>query len=335
MLARGSLPSMDEGPSQSTGAPSPGREPRLEGIHHITAIAAHAQGVIDFYAGLLGMRLVKKTVNFDAPDVYHLYLGDELGHPGSVLTFFEFPGARPGRAGAGMVHRIVWRVGSDDSLDFWEERLRGQGLMTERMGRTLRFADPELLELELEVDDGADQPLSAAAADVPPEHALRGFGAARAYSEHPEASADLLGRVLGFEQQPPEQAWRVATGERHATYTLDLAPVERGIQGAGTVHHIAWCSPDADHELWRERVVDAGAHATPIIDREYFRSVYFREPSGVLFEIATAGPGFTVDEPAEHLGEQLCLPPQHEHLRDRLERSLTPLDNPRSAERGR
>jgi glyoxalase family protein len=301
---------------------------KLEGIHHITAITADAQRNVDFYAGLLGLRFVKKTVNFDAPDVYHLYYGDELGHPGSVMTFFEFPGAARGRPGAGMIHRVVWRVRDASALDFWAERLGAASVDAHRSEDALRFCDPEGLELELAVADAPDEPLVAQAADVPTEHALLGFEGARAFSSRPDASRQLFEEALGFTPQG-DDAWSVAGDARQATYRFDSAPPERGVQGAGTVHHIAWASRDEDHLEWRRRALSAGAHATPVIDRDYFLSIYFREPSGVLFELATLSPGFTVDEPAESLGQTLKLPKQHEHLRERLERALTPLQNPR------
>jgi glyoxalase family protein len=302
---------------------------KLEGIHHVTAITADAPRNVDFYARLLGLRLVKKTVNFDSPDVYHLYYGDELGHPGSAMTFFEFPGAAPGRAGAGMVHRVIWRVRDDDALDFWADRLAGDDVATQRGEGRLRFRDPEGLELELAVVGAADAPLAARSADVPAEHALLGFDGVRAYSLRPGTSTPLLEETLGFGGEG-EDAWVLQGDRRSARYAFDAAPAQRGIQGAGTVHHVAWASRDEDHEAWRERAAAAGIHVTPVIDRDYFKSIYFREPSGVLFEIATLSPGFTVDEPAEHLGESLLLPKQHEHLRDQLERTLTPLDNPRA-----
>ena len=301
---------------------------RLEGIHHVTAITADAPRNVDFYARLLGLRLVKKTVNFDAPDVYHLYYGDELGHPGSVMTFFEFPGAAPGRAGAGMIHRVAWRVRDAAALDFWAERLAAEGVPAERSEGVLRFSDPEGLDLELVVRKTDEPALAARAPDVPEEHALLGFDGVHAYSSRPEASAGLLGDALGF--VPSGDDWEIRGDERGSLYRYDAAPAGRGIQGAGTVHHVAFASRDDDHEAWRRTVADAGAHVTPVIDRDYFRSIYFREPSGVLFEIATLSPGFTLDEPAETLGEALRLPKQHEHLRERLERTLTPLENPRA-----
>jgi glyoxalase family protein len=307
---------------------------RLEGIHHITAITGDAPRNVDFYARLLGLRLVKKTVNFDAPEVYHLYYGDEHGAPGSILTFFEFPGARAGRAGAGQVHRIVWRVGSPDALEFWAQRLDAEGVRTERDADALRFADPEGLAHELAVVATGEPPLTAAAPDIPTEHAVQGFQGARAYARDPAASAGLLSDALAFEPADAdagaEGGWRVAGEGRSATWDYDEPPGP-AVEGAGSVHHIAWASRDEDHEAWREHAQQAGAHVTPVIDRQYFRSIYFREPSGVLFEVATLSPGFAADEDSEHLGEALRLPPQHEHLREHLERSLTPLVNPRAA----
>jgi glyoxalase family protein len=275
---------------------------------------------------VLGLRMVKKTVNFDSPDVYHLYYGDELGHPGSTMTFFEFPGTPRGRAGAGMVHRVTWRVRDAAALDFWAERLGSEDVSVQRGEATLGFSDPEGLALELAVAGVPDGPLAAAAPDVPAEHALLGFDGVRAFSARPDASRLLFEDTLGF-APAGDEAWDVVGDARRSRYAFDAAPAARGRPGGGTVHHVAWACPDADHEAWHERVLEAGAHVTPIIDREYFRSIYFREPSGVLFEIATQSPGFTVDEPAETLGQDLKLPKQHEHLRERLERTLTPLPN--------
>ncbi|MCW2990589.1 MAG: Glyoxalase/bleomycin resistance protein/dioxygenase [Solirubrobacterales bacterium] len=286
----------------------------LEGLHHITAITGDAPANVEFYTRLLGLRMVKKTVNFDAPDVYHLYYGDDRGTPGSILTFFEFPGAAPGRPGDGMVHRILWRVGSEAALDFWSQRL-GTGPV---------FADPEGLEHELVVVAGADAPLSAAAADIPPEHALQGFHGVRAYAAAPWTSRALL-EALGFAEEGPG-SWRLTGAQRHGLYHYAPPPDERGIPGAGTIHHVAWsAADDAELTAYRERAVAAGAHPTHIIDLQYFHSVYFREPSGVLFELASRDIGFAVDEPLETLGRALKLPAQHEHLRAQLEQTLTPL----------
>jgi glyoxalase family protein len=300
---------------------------KLEGIHHITAITEDAQRNVDFYAGVLGLRLVKKTVNQDNPTVYHLFFADEGGDPGSDLTFFEYPGVAQGRPGAGMVHRIVWRVASTDSLDFWSERLGADGIESERVGESLRFADPEGLDHELLVVSVDDPPLVADHPEIPSELALQGFHAVRAYSAAPEASSGLL-EALEFERA--DGGWEARGEERGGLYLFDEPPSERGLQGAGSVHHVAWASLPDEHMRWRERAIAGGARPTPEIDRFYFRSIYFREPSGVLFEIATIGPGFTVDEPLEHLGEKLSLPPDYEHLRDEVEPNLRPVRNPRT-----
>jgi glyoxalase family protein len=302
----------------------------LEGLHHVTAITADAPRNVDFYARVLGLRLVKKTVNFDQPDVYHLYYGDESGTPGSILTFFEFPGAALGTAGDGMVHAIVWRVAGPDALAFWAQRLPDEGTaVTWVQGGALRFTDPEGLTHELVASDAGDAPLAARAFDIPPEHALLGFHGVRAYARVPKRSASLL-TVLGFEQRRAGGAW-VAQGEtRHGVVHYDPPPEAQSLPGAGTVHHIAWsAADDAELTALRATLIDAGARPTPIIDRQYFHSVYFREPSGVLFELASRDIGFAVDEPAAELGTHRKLPPQYEDQRAQLQAALTPITNPR------
>jgi glyoxalase family protein len=309
----------------------------LEGIHHITAITADAQQNVDFYAGVLGLRLVKKSINQDDTSVYHLFYGDEQGDPGADITFFEYPGVPRGRPGAGMIHRIVWRVSGPEALDFWAERLADRGFDSTRLEDSLVFDDPEGLTHELRGVETTDAPLVAAHPEIPAELALQGFHAARAYAIDPHRSAALLEDTLGFSKPTdvgPDGSIvsRELRGDgRGGFYLLEPAPPDRPLQGAGSVHHIAWASHPEDQEAWHERVVGAGARATPIIDRFYFRSIYFREPSGVLFELATIGPGFTVDEPLFDLGHKLSLTPQYEHLRDQIEPRLTPLVNPRDA----
>ena len=304
---------------------------KLEGVHHVTAITGQAQQNVDFYAGTLGLRMVKKTVNQDDPTVYHLFYADEQGDAGSDITFFEYPGARPGRAGAGMVHTVGWRVASDEALDFWEKRVGEAGFKTERGQGTLRLVDPEGLAHELRVSTVPDEPLIADHPEVPKEVALQGFDGVRAYSVNPDASRPLLEEALNFE--PQGDGWEARGESRGGLYAYDEPPAEPGVPGAGTVHHVAWASPIDEHERWRERVMEGGAQPTPVIDRFYFRSIYFREPSGVLFEIATLGPGFTADEPLETLGEKLSLPPDYEPLRERIEATVTPITNPRVAAR--
>ncbi|MBA2342053.1 MAG: VOC family protein [Thermoleophilaceae bacterium] len=302
---------------------------QLEGIHHITAITGDAPGNVDFYTRVLGLRLVKKTVNQDDPSVYHLFYADEQGSPGADLTFFEYPGAAPGRAGAGMIHRIVSRVGSAEALEFWSERLTAEGVEAELSGDDrLRFADPEGLAHELAVVETADEPLVAEHPEISPALALQGFDSVRAYSSDSTASTELLEQALGF--SPSGDGWEARGEKRGSRYFYDEPPEQAGVPGAGTVHHVAWASTMGEHEAWRERVSEHGAHPTPVIDRFYFRSIYFREPSGVLFEIATMGPGFTSDEQLEHLGERVSLPPDYEHLREQVESKLTSLPNPRT-----
>ena len=306
---------------------------KLEGIHHITAITGDAQKNVDFYVGVLGLRLVKKTVNQDDPTVYHLFYADEKGDPGSDLTFFEYPGVPQGRAGEGMIWGIRWRLGTDQALDFWEQRLAESGTEVERGDDgVVRFADPEGLGHALKVVETSDPPLTAEHPEIPSELALQGFDGAIAYGSNPEASRPLLEEALGFEPiggETGQSGWECRGDSRGGLWGYSDPPSERGLQGAGSVHHIAWASQIDDHEAWRDRVIAAGGRPTPVIDRFYFRSVYFREPSGVLFEIATLGPGFTVDEPLESLGEKLSLPPDYEHLRDQVEPVLRPITNPR------
>jgi glyoxalase family protein len=304
---------------------------RLEGIHHVTCITADARRNVDFYARVLGLRLVKKTVNQDDPTVYHLFYADEDGSPGSDITFFEYPGVRRGRAGSGMIHTVAWRVASEDALDFWTERLGHETTVAGRSDGRLVFEDPEGLRQELVVTDVDDEPLVADYPEIPAEFALLGFDAVRAFSDNPEASRSLLEETLGFARQGKEWRWEARGPTRGGLYAYDAPPSEPGIGGAGTVHHVAWASSMEDHEAWRERVAAAGYRPTPVIDRFWFRSVYFREPSGVLFEIATLGPGFATDEDPEHLGESLVLPPAFEHLREQVEAVLTPIANPRAA----
>jgi glyoxalase family protein len=302
---------------------------RLEGIHHITAITGDAQRNLDFYTRVLGLRLAAKTVNQDDPSVYHLFYADEKGRPGSELTFFEYPGAIPGRAGAGMVHTIVWRVGAAEALDFWEQRLAAEGVETERDGDALRFADFEGLRHELAVRPGVDEPLSAEHPEVPAEHALQGFDAVRAYSADPERSRALLEQVLDA-RPAGDGAWELRGERRGGTIAYDQAPADPGRQSAGTVHHVAWGTTVADHPRWFQRIQLLGIPNSGIVDRHYFHSIYFREPSGVLFEIADDGPGFTVDVPLDQLGSVVILPPKLEPHRAEIEERLTPLPDPRA-----
>ena len=299
---------------------------RFDGIHHVTCITADAPRNVDFYTRVLGLRLVKKTVNQDDPTVYHLFYADEEGSPGSDITFFEYPGVRTGRAGAGMVHTIQWRVGSDAALDFWENRLASETGAVERDADGLGFADFEGLRHRLVVADVDDAPLVAEHPEVPAEHALQGFDAVRAFASASDASSGVLEETLGFVPMG-DSAWEARGPTRGGGYAYDPPPPERGMGGAGTVHHVAWSSSLDAHQAWHARVAAAGLRPSPIVDRFWFRSNYFREPNGILFEIATVGPGFSIDE--DDLGERLILPPAFEQLRAQIEPALTPLPDPR------
>jgi glyoxalase family protein len=297
---------------------------KLLGLHHITMITGDAQENARFYGDVLGLRLVKKTVNFDQPEAYHLYFGDETGAPGSILTWFEFAGAARGRAGVGMIHTLQLAVASEEALDFWQARVggaRGEG--------SLRFVDPDGLQLELVVISPGNPPLTATHPEIPAAHAIAGLEGARAYSVYANVEERVLTDTLGFTHAGGGEY--VLEGEqRRFRWAYDPAPAARGAQGAGTVHHIAWASRDEDHLAWQERIASAGGYVSDVRDRDYFQSIYFAEPRGVLFEIATLSPGFAVDEDPEHLGEALKLPKQHEHLRAYLESTLRPVENPRA-----
>ena len=303
---------------------------KLDGIHHITAITGDAPRNLDFYTRVLGLRLTAKTVNQDDPGVYHLFYGDENARPGADLTFFEYPGAAPGRPGAGMVHRIVHRVGSPEAIDFWEGRLSAEGVETVRDGDRLLFADPEGLGHELVVDTSGDAPLTAVHPEIPEAMALRGFEGVRAYSALPDGSAAMLERLMGAERDGDEERFTLRGETRGGWIAFDPAPPEPGRPGAGTVHHVAWGTWDADLPGWIEKVGQAGVPSSGFVDRHYFHSLYFREPNGILFEIATDVPGFAADEPMESLGETLSLPPFLESQRELIEARLTPLPDPRA-----
>jgi glyoxalase family protein len=296
----------------------------IDGIHHITLITGDARANVDFYVRVLGLRLVKKTVNQDDPSVYHLYYSDEHGSPGADITFFEYPGARTGRAGAGMVSSIIHRVSSEAALEFWQRRLDDEGIAVRRDPGRLVFSDPEGMSHELGVFDRSDEPLVARSSEVPEEFALQGFEGVRALVADPARSEALLREALGFSELS-EHDWE-ARGEHRGGRILFEQSDRLAIPGAGTVHHIAWAVYRAEMEDWRKTIIAAHGQPTPIIDRFYFESVYFREPSGILYELATFdGAGFDVDEPAETMGETLALPPNYEPLRSKVEPILTPL----------
>ena len=302
---------------------------RLDGIHHISAITGDARRNVDFYTRVLGLRMIAKTVNQDDPSVYHLFYGDEEAHPGADLTFFEYPGAKPGRPGAGMVHRIVWRVAGPAALDFWAARLAAEGIEARRDGDGLVFADPEGLDHELVVNTTDDEPLVAEHPEVPAEHALQGFEGVRAYSAHPDGSATVLEKLMGAERREGE-TFELRGERRGGWIAFDPAPAERGRQSGGVVHHIAWGTTDAELPEWIATLDRIGLPNSGFVDRHYFHSLYFREPGGILYELATAEPGFTVDGPVEELGTRLILPPFLEPRREEIAARLTPLPDPRA-----
>ena len=300
---------------------------RLEGIHHVTAITGDVLRNVAFYTGVLGLRLVGKSVNQDDPSVYHVFYADELGRPGADLTFFEYRGAPRGRAGSGMVHRVLWRVTGEEALAFWAGRLAAHDVAVTRAPGSLRFADPEGLEHELVVERVPDEPRIADHPEIPREMALQGFHGVRAHGGRIPRSGELIERVLGGERRAGD-TWELRGERRGGLITFDAPPEARGLQGAGTVHHVAWGSTVADHPRWLERLGAHGVHSTPVVDRHFFKSIYFREPGGVLYEIADDGPGFG---PPDTLGRALVLPPWYESQRAAIEAQLTPIPDPRAS----
>jgi glyoxalase family protein len=310
--------------------------PRVAGIHHVTAIAEDPQHNVDFYAGLLGLRLVKRTVNFDDPASYHLYYGDALGHPGTLITFFPWPGAPRGRRGTGQVGVTAFSVPAD-ALGFWVDRLRAAGV--EIAGPTRRFeeeaiafADPDGLELEIVASGGPDQGEPWADGPVPAEWAIRGLHSVALWVEGYERTAGVLA-TLGLATAAEEGnrfRFQGSAGLGGVADVLCKPEQARGQTLAGTVHHVAWRASDEEEQVgWMRRLAAEGLNVTPVLDRVYFRSIYFREPGGVLFEIATDPPGFTADEPPESLGRSLRLPYWLEAHRERIEQALPPLGEPR------
>jgi glyoxalase family protein len=300
---------------------------RLEGIHHVTAITGDVLRNVGFYTGVLGLRLVGKSVNQDDPTVYHVFFSDEQGRPGADLTFFEYRGAPLGRAGAGMVHRVLWRVSGEAALDFWGRRLAAHGVAATRARGSLRFADPEGLAHELVVANVPDEPRIADHPEIPRELALQGFHGVRAYGARVERSGALLERALGGTRVAPD-TWELRGERRGGLIAFDAPPEPRGLQGAGTVHHVAWGTSVADHPRWLDRLAANGVHSTPVVDRHFFKSIYFREPGGILYEIADDGPGF--GDP-DTLGQHIALPPWYESQRAAIEAQLTPIPDPRAS----
>jgi glyoxalase family protein len=310
--------------------------PSMPGIHHVTAITADAQKNIDFYCGILGLRLVKLTVNFDDPGSYHLYYGDELGSPGTIMTFFAWPGAYRGRVGPPQATATSFAV-PEGALEFWYDRLDRHGVEARpgatRFGeRVLGFTDPDGMALEIitTTRSGGQIPTSG---PVPAEAAIRGFRGVTLSEGGYENTAKLLTDVMGFRPDGSEGnrfRYRASTGEFAAVVDLLCVPDARhGGMGSGVVHHVAFRTPDDEQQLaWRAKIVRLGFNVSPVMDRTYFHSIYFREPGGVLFEVATDNPGFTADEVAEQLGTRLMLPPWLEPERPRLEEMLPRLRLP-------
>ncbi|MGX5819076.1 ring-cleaving dioxygenase [Chitinophaga lutea] len=308
-------------------------EQLIRGIHHVTAIAADTTKNLEFYAGILGLRLVKQTVNFDAPEVYHLYYGDEAGQPGTILTFFPYGGLRNGRHGKGMLNTTAFSLPSA-SVGYWTERLKRFNVPfkppAERFGEetVIYFEDADGLGLELVFSD-KDQRKGWSYGPVPQEHAIRGFYNVEIWEEGYERTAGLLTEQLDHRLiAERSNRFRFAAADSPGNY-IDLvcAPDSlKGLAGSGTVHHLAFRTPDKDTQLQvRERIVKRMLNPTPVLDRNYFTSIYFREPGGVLFEVATDVPGFAADEPADRLGESLQLPSWFEKDRAELEKKLGPL----------
>lgn len=304
---------------------------RTAGIHHITAFVNDAQKNVDFYAGVLGLRLVKKTINFDAPDVYHLYYGNENGAPGTIITFFPHPNAMRGIIGSGQTGVTVYTI-PVGGLPFWEKRLTSFDIPFERKTRFgeqyIRFFDKGGLLLELvEREEGA--PSKWSFNGVTPEYAIKGFGGAVLYTSVPDRTIQVLEKMLGLEQIGEEDGIvRLrASGDIGQIIDVQSTGIQRGVGGAGTVHHIAWRAKDyTEHEQVQKQLDQAGYNPTPIIDRQYFNAVYFQEPGGILFELATDPPGFARDEPQESMGTKLMLPEWYEPHREQIEQLLPPIE---------
>ena len=311
---------------------------KLLGIHHVTAIASDVQRNVDFYTGVLGLRLVKVTVNFDDPGAYHLYYGDEFGHPGTILTFFAWPGAPRGQPGTGYLSAIALSI-PQASLDYWSQRLRSEGIGQQKSFASLReevlfLHDPDGMTIELVAHPRAEERPGWAGGPVPAEHAIRGIHNVTVWEEGYEHTARHLTETLGFRLVAEEQNvfhYEVGAGGPGTLITVRSAPVfRRGVMAAGSIHHVAWrIATNGEQQTWQEDLSSRGVEVTPILDRQYFHSIYFREPGGVLFEIATDPPGFSIDEPVEHLGSQLKLPPWLEGDRAEIEHALPPFPRAR------
>lgn len=310
---------------------------KILGIHHVTAITDDPQRNIDFYSGLLGLRLVKLTVNYDDPAAYHLYYGDELGHPGTILTFFAWPGAPKGQLGTGQLTVTSFSI-PETSIEFWTKRLENHGVQfegpSERFDEhVISFSDKDGLRLELVANSKSEEGVPWRKGPVPVQFAIRGFFGVTLSENAYDPTASLLTKTMGFRRVREENdrvRFEVGTGGL-GTYVdiFSLLGAQPGIVSVGTVHHVAWRTPDDEQQKsWRKKLALVGLNVTPVIDRKYFHSIYFREPGGILFEVATDPPGFTVDEPSEQLGTGLSLPPWLEPLRGEIQKALPPVRLP-------
>jgi glyoxalase family protein len=309
---------------------------QILGIHHVTAIAGDPQTNLDFYAGVLGLRLVKLTVNYDDPGTYHLYYGDGVGHPGTILTFFPWPHAPQGRRGTGQVTETAFAI-PDSAIDFWKTRLTARGIhfhSVDRFGEpVISFSDPDGLGIELIGTKTTREDRAYQEGAIPIEFAIRGFHSATLTQADHRATAELLTDTMGFkliEENETRFRYKVDSGEAASLVDVVRAPNERaGRVLVGTVHHIAWRTPNDEQQLrWLTELSRLDYGVSPVMDRKYFHSIYYREPGNILFEIATDPPGFSVDEAAESLGTKLVLPPWLERDRAKLEASLPPLTLP-------
>ncbi|MCS6965080.1 MAG: ring-cleaving dioxygenase [Thermoflexus sp.] len=314
-----------------------GDAPEILGLHHVTAMGGAPHRNVRFYREVLGLRLVKRTVNFDDPGTYHLYYGDALGRPGTLLTFFPWPGARPGRVGVGQVAVTAFTI-PEAAIGYWEKRLRAYGVAMERAASrleeeevVLRFQDPDGLWLELAAHPQAETRPGWPEGPVPLEYGIRGLHTVTMREAVAEPTLRFLIEGMGFrlvQEEGDRIRLAVGPGGPGAWVDLQVDPrAPRGHIAVGTVHHVAWrVRNDAEQGAWRTRLQALGLYVTPVMDRKYFHSIYFREPGGVLFEIATDPPGFTVDEAPERLGTGLMLPDWLEPMRGEIERALPPLE---------
>ncbi len=306
----------------------------INGIHHITVMASDPQTNYDFYTQILGMRFIKKTVNFDAPDVYHLYYGDEIGRPGTILTFFPFPDARRGKRGTSEITTVAFSVPSN-SLNYWINRFAELAIDFDGPSKKFGYEyigliDPDGMKIEIVADRTADRILGWSNGDIPPEYSIRKFFGTSFYLKNGFKTEELLQTVMGAQFiSSIGNTKRFSLGADDSEAFIDIVEdqnTSNGIGGAGTVHHIAWrTANDVEQNNWRNKIIEYGLYATQMVDRNYFHSIYFREPGGILFEIATDEPGFMIDENFESLGTDLKLPPWHEPKRKQIENILIPL----------